>query len=42
VEYSLSANGESLRPLIRAMQQWGDGFLVRTNAPIRKKKTAEK
>jgi DNA-binding HxlR family transcriptional regulator len=37
VEYSLSPAGESLRELIQAMQKWGDGFLIRTNAPVRKK-----
>jgi DNA-binding HxlR family transcriptional regulator len=36
VEYSLSPAGESLRELIQAMQKWGDRFLVRVNAPIRK------
>jgi len=34
VEYSLSHVGESLRPLIKAMQDWGDEHLLRTNAPI--------
>lgn len=34
VEYSLSKPGESLKPLIKAMQEWGDEFLLRTNAPI--------
>jgi DNA-binding HxlR family transcriptional regulator len=34
VEYSLSKAGESLKPLIKAMQDWGDEYLVRTNAPI--------
>jgi DNA-binding HxlR family transcriptional regulator len=37
VEYSLSPAGESLRGLIQAMQTWGDGFLIRINAPVRKK-----
>ena len=37
VEYSLSPAGESLRGLIQAMQKWGDGFLIRVNAPVRKK-----
>ena len=37
VEYSLSPAGESLRGLIQAMQKWGDGFLIRINAPVRKK-----
>jgi DNA-binding HxlR family transcriptional regulator len=36
VEYSLSPAGESLRELIQAMQKWGDRFLVRVNAPVRK------
>lgn len=34
VEYSLSREGESLRPLIDAMQAWGDAHLIRTNAPV--------
>ena len=34
VEYSLSRAGESLKPLIKAMQDWGDEYLLRTNAPI--------
>jgi DNA-binding HxlR family transcriptional regulator len=34
VEYSLSKAGESLKPLIQAMQDWGDEYLLRTNAPI--------
>ena len=34
VEYSLSRTGESLKPLIKAMQGWGDEYLRRTNAPI--------
>jgi DNA-binding HxlR family transcriptional regulator len=34
VEYSLSKAGESLKPLIEAMQDWGDEYLLRTNAPI--------
>src|SRR5262249_51591207 len=34
VEYSLSKAGESLKPLIRAMRDWGDEYLLRTNAPI--------
>jgi DNA-binding HxlR family transcriptional regulator len=34
VEYSLSKAGESLKPLIKAMQEWGDEQLLRTNAPI--------
>jgi DNA-binding HxlR family transcriptional regulator len=36
VEYSRSPAGESLRELIQAMQKWGDRFLVRVNAPVRK------
>jgi DNA-binding HxlR family transcriptional regulator len=34
VEYSLSKAGESLKPLILAMQDWGDEYLLRTNAPV--------
>jgi DNA-binding HxlR family transcriptional regulator len=34
VEYSLSRAGESLKPLLQAMQDWGDAYLLRTNAPI--------
>jgi DNA-binding HxlR family transcriptional regulator len=34
VEYSLSKAGESLKPLIKTMQEWGDEHLLRTNAPI--------
>ncbi len=34
VEYSLSKAGEWLKPLIKAMQDWGDEYLLRTNAPI--------
>jgi DNA-binding HxlR family transcriptional regulator len=34
VEYSLSKVGESLKPLIEAMQEWGDQHLLRTNMPI--------
>lgn len=34
VEYSLSKAGESLKGLIKAMQEWGDEYLLRTNAPI--------
>jgi DNA-binding HxlR family transcriptional regulator len=34
VEYSLSKTGESLKPLIQAMQDWGDEYLLRANAPI--------
>lgn len=41
VEYSLSKAGESLKPLIQAMQDWGDEHLLRTNAPIsRRAKTS--
>lgn len=36
VEYSLSPAGETLNPLIKAMQDWGDAHLVRTNAPVKK------
>jgi DNA-binding HxlR family transcriptional regulator len=35
VEYSLSKVGESLKPLIKTMQEWGDEHLLRTNAPVR-------
>jgi len=34
VEYSLASAGESLRPLIKAMQEWGDSY-IQTNLPIR-------
>jgi DNA-binding HxlR family transcriptional regulator len=34
VEYSLSKAGESLKPLVKAMQDWGDEYLLRANAPI--------
>jgi DNA-binding HxlR family transcriptional regulator len=27
--------GESLKPLIKTMQEWGDEHLLRTNAPVR-------
>ena len=37
VEYSLSKVGESLKPLIQAMQDWGDEHLLRTNAPVRQR-----
>jgi DNA-binding HxlR family transcriptional regulator len=40
VEYSLSPAGESLKPLIQAMQDWGDGHLLRTNAPIKRPKAS--
>lgn len=36
VEYSLSDAGKSLIPLILAMQAWGDEYLLRTNAPLKK------
>jgi len=36
VEYSLSKAGESLKPLIAAMQQWGDAHIQRTGAPLKK------
>src|SRR3984893_6048730 len=44
VEYSLSKTGESLKPLIKAMQDWGDEHLLRTNAQIshRAKASAQK
>lgn len=41
VEYSLSAAGESLKPIILAMQKWGDAYLVRTNAPLRGKNAVQ-
>ncbi len=34
VEYSLSPAGESLKPLVQAMQDWGDEHLIRTKAPV--------
>jgi len=34
VEYSLTKAGESLRPLIFAMQQWGDQYIVQSKAPL--------
>lgn len=34
VEYSLTSAGETLKPLIQAMQDWGDEFLIRTKAPV--------
>lgn len=37
VEYSLSKSGESLIPLVTAMQQWGDDYLKRTNAPLKRR-----
>lgn len=40
VEYSLSQIGESLKPLIEAMQRWGDEHLLRTNAPLKQRSRA--
>lgn len=40
VEYSLSPSGETLKPIIEAMQKWGDAYLVRSNAPLKDKKSA--
>ena len=40
VEYSLSKAGESLKPLLKAMQDWGDEYLLRTNAPIGSRSSA--
>jgi DNA-binding HxlR family transcriptional regulator len=40
VEYSLSKTGESLKPLIQVMQDWGDEHLLRTNAPVRQRSKA--
>jgi hypothetical protein len=40
MEYSLSKAGESLKPLIKIMQQWGDEHLLRTNAPVRSRAKA--
>jgi DNA-binding HxlR family transcriptional regulator len=37
VEYSLSKTGESLKPLIEAMQEWGDKHLLGTSAPVRQR-----
>jgi DNA-binding HxlR family transcriptional regulator len=37
VEYSLSETGQSLKPLIHAMQDWGDAHLLRTNAPVKQR-----
>jgi DNA-binding HxlR family transcriptional regulator len=34
VEYSLSKAGESLKPLVKTMQEWGDEHLRRTNVQI--------
>jgi len=33
VEYTLSSVGESLRPLVKAMQEWGDSYM-RANLSI--------
>jgi DNA-binding HxlR family transcriptional regulator len=33
VEYSLSKAGESLKPLVKAMEEWGDRFLLRSKSP---------
>jgi DNA-binding HxlR family transcriptional regulator len=37
VEYSLSETGQLLKPLIHAMQDWGDAHLLRTNAPVKQR-----
>lgn len=42
VEYSLTPAGESLRPLLHAMQQWGDAYLLRTNATTTEASTSPK
>jgi len=34
VEYSLSKSGESLKPLVKAMREWGDEHLRCTNVKI--------
>src|SRR5579871_4345261 len=34
VEYSLTKSGESLRPLIFAMQEWGDQYIIQSKAPL--------
>jgi DNA-binding HxlR family transcriptional regulator len=34
VEYSLSKAGESLKPLIEAMEDWGDKYLSRESEPV--------
>src|ERR1700756_5455753 len=34
VEYSLSKAGESLKPLMQSMQDWGDKLRLRANAPV--------
>ena len=31
VEYALSELGESLRPVIKAMEQWGNNYKAKTN-----------
>jgi DNA-binding HxlR family transcriptional regulator len=38
VEYSLSKAGETLKPLIQAMQDWGDEHLLRINASVKRPK----
>lgn len=35
VEYQMSARGESLRPVIRALQLWGENYLVETSSAKR-------
>lgn len=35
VEYSLSRTGESLKPVIKSMREWGDAHLIRVNAPLK-------
>jgi DNA-binding HxlR family transcriptional regulator len=42
VEYSLTDAGKSLKPLILAMQRWGDEHLVRTDAPLGRKPVSSK
>jgi DNA-binding HxlR family transcriptional regulator len=37
VEYSLSEAGATLRPIIQAMQEGGNAYLLRTGAPIHAK-----
>ena len=39
VEYSLSSLGQSLMPLIEAMQRWGDEYLLHINAHTHPKKS---
>lgn len=34
VEYSLSPLGDSMRPIISAMEQWGNGYLEQTNSTV--------